>query len=289
MEFVLQLPGNRSISGALRAGAIGYLTAPAFNEVGNMNLGAGSISNIAAHAAVGCVSSVASGGKCQSGALAAGFSESISPYVGGGVEMQVVQEAIIGGTASVLGGGKFANGAVTGAFGYLFNCLMHECLAQGRDAEKTFVNYLNSSGQTEMAGLQFKKWSDGAGSYFMGRPDIFSPGLNMVWDVKPDSLYGWGTGAEQIGRYTGASGYEPGAAGPLFGSQSSIVLQGAMNRYAYSFGGAKGPGLVIYRALDANPMERLVQQLFIVHSATRRDDPARAVTPLPAPFPIPIP
>lgn len=164
--------------------------------------------------------------------------------------------------------------------------MMHECMAQGRDAEKTFVGYLNSSGATAAAGLDFNRWPDGSGNYFMGRPDIFSPSLNMVWDVKPDSIYGWGSGAEQIGRYTSSSGYDAGTAAPLFGSQSSIVLQGSMNRYEFSYG---GNGLVIYRALDASPMERLLQQLFIVHSANRRDGQAPTAAPLPTPLPIPIP
>ena len=145
---------------------------------------------------------------------------------------------------------------MSGRVEYLFNCIAHECLAQGRDAERTFVGYLNSSGATDAAGLGFNRWSDGSGNYFMGRPDIFSPSLNMVWDVKPDSIYGWGSGAEQIGRYTSASGYDAGTAAPLFGGQSSIVLQGSMNRYEFSFG---GNGLVIYRALDLSPMERCLQ------------------------------
>lgn len=93
----------------------------------------------------------------------------------------------------------------------------------------------------------------------MGRPDIFSTDLGMVWDVKPDSIYGWSTGADQIRRYTSVSGYSPGTGGPLFGGQSSIVLSGSMNRYEYSFG---GNGLVIYRALDLSPMERSLQQAF---------------------------
>ena len=163
---------------------------------------------------------------------------------------------------------------------------MHECFAQGRDAERTFVGYLNSSGATADSGLAFNRYSDGFGNYFLGRPDIFSRDLNMVWDVKPDSIYGYTSGAEQIARYTSVSGYEAGAADPLFRGQSSIVLSGSMNRYEYRFG---GNGLVTYRALDASPMERAIQQLFIFHSAARRDGQGPTAAPLPTPGMLPIP
>lgn len=79
----------------------------------------------------------------------------------------------------------------------------------------------------------------------------------MVWDVKPDSIYGWGSGAAQVGMYTANGIYSAGTAAPLFGNQESTTLTGAMNRYEFRSG---GNGLVIYRALDASPMERALQQ-----------------------------
>jgi RHS repeat-associated protein len=78
--------------------------------------------NVAGHALVGCASSAASGGSCESGALSGGVTAAAGPLINGqrfGVAL--VENAVIGGVASVAGGGKFANGAVTGAFGYLFN------------------------------------------------------------------------------------------------------------------------------------------------------------------------
>ena len=78
--------------------------------------------NVVGHAAVGCASSAASGGSCQSGALAAAFGAAAAPsMVGMSGAGRLVASAVLGGVGSVAGGGKFANGAVTGAFGYLFN------------------------------------------------------------------------------------------------------------------------------------------------------------------------
>ena len=120
---------------ALKAGAIAIATAAAFNVAGNLTP-SGSLANIAAHAAIGCASSVASGGKCGPGALSAGVSAAASPIVGnifsdpkhnpGDLIGGTVTQAVIGGASSVAGGGKFGNGAVTAAFGYLFNYAVHD-------------------------------------------------------------------------------------------------------------------------------------------------------------------
>ena len=78
--------------------------------------------NVAGHALVGCASSAASGGSCESGALSGGLSAAAGPWINGPNQAaSLVGNAVVGGVASVAGGGKFANGAVTGAFGYLFN------------------------------------------------------------------------------------------------------------------------------------------------------------------------
>jgi RHS repeat-associated protein len=136
-----------NLGAMLRSAAIAGMTAIAFNVVGTLTLGpahaspfspdgtlvnpAGYAGNIAGHAAVGCVSSVASGGDCGSGALAGAAGAAATPvidnvfqnprnnvgdFVGG-----TAASAIAGGLASVAGGGKFENGAVTAAFGYMFN------------------------------------------------------------------------------------------------------------------------------------------------------------------------
>jgi len=134
-----------SSEGNLKAGIEGAITAYAFYKVGSWTDNGGMGFNggttvkpgeelkfaeaIAGHAVVGCVSSVAGGGKCGTGALSAGFGELFTPVIAGAakgfgkfdVVAGTIAASVVGGTASVLGGGKFANGAVTAAFGYLFN------------------------------------------------------------------------------------------------------------------------------------------------------------------------
>jgi hypothetical protein len=111
----------------LKAGFIAGVTAFANAAIGASfgNPGFGSpeyFANIGAHALVGCASSVASGGSCKSGALAAGVSTAAGPVLNGhGLAVDLTANSVVGGLASVAGGGKFANGAVTGAFGYLLS------------------------------------------------------------------------------------------------------------------------------------------------------------------------
>jgi RHS repeat-associated protein len=131
---------------AFRNGAIAGATAYAMNAVGSATTTQGYMTvedvwisgsvnvpaNVAGHALVGCASSAAGGGSCQSGALSGAFGAALSASglynTGSGLSNKVIatiQHSIAGGIGSVLGGGKFANGAVTGAFGYLFNCSLH--------------------------------------------------------------------------------------------------------------------------------------------------------------------
>ncbi len=110
---------------ALKAGLIAGVTAIANFGVGTFTKGLGDVGylmNAAGRALVGCGSAVASGGKCGSGALAAGVTALAGPLTNGhGLFADLVMNSTVGGLASVAGGGKFANGAVTGAFGYLFS------------------------------------------------------------------------------------------------------------------------------------------------------------------------
>jgi len=78
--------------------------------------------NMAGHAAVGCASAVASGGKCGPGALSGAASSFATPLTeGAGFLGGLVITSTAGGLASVAGGGKFGNGALTAAYEYLFN------------------------------------------------------------------------------------------------------------------------------------------------------------------------
>jgi hypothetical protein len=89
-------------------------------------------SHYAAHAAVGCASSVAGGGKCGAGALSAVAGLGATQFggiAGGTTAGRFAYAAVAGGVASRLAGGSFIDGAQTAAYGFLFNCLGHECLS----------------------------------------------------------------------------------------------------------------------------------------------------------------
>ncbi len=116
-----------SLAQMLEAGAIAGATAEANVGIGDVTGSPGAANyfeNVGLHAALGCVSTAASGGQCGAGALAGGVSAAAAPAVnqlgldGAGA---LAAHAVLGGFASVAGGGKFANGALTGAFDYLFS------------------------------------------------------------------------------------------------------------------------------------------------------------------------
>lgn len=121
----------------LKSAAIAGATAFAFYGVGELTghtpaFGTPAYAaNVAGHAGVGCLTSVASGGSCQSGALSGAAGAAATPLVNvafpnprnntGDLIGGTAATGIVGGLASVAGGGKFENGAVTAAFGYMFN------------------------------------------------------------------------------------------------------------------------------------------------------------------------
>ncbi|MCQ8895616.1 hypothetical protein NQT62_04060 [Limnobacter humi] len=118
--------------GDLKSALYAGLTGGAFGYAGTFDQ-ADSISRYLAHATAGCISSSLSGEDCKQGAtvaLAGKYVTNNTPASWGGPE-GLVAATVAGGTVSVFGGGKFANGAVTAAFGYLFNCMLNECLKQG--------------------------------------------------------------------------------------------------------------------------------------------------------------
>jgi RHS repeat-associated protein len=117
-------------SGTFKGAAQGALTAGLFHGAGLTGPGGGVSEELAArsaeryiaHAAAGCVSSVAGGGSCGQGAASGIFGKFATNNLNfGGVVANGVAAAVAGGVGSALGGGKFANGAETAAFGYLFN------------------------------------------------------------------------------------------------------------------------------------------------------------------------
>jgi hypothetical protein len=142
--IITGLSGGKLVD-ILKAAVIAGVTAFAFQAVGDwtnfhgvklsdLNSAAriqDFVENISGHAAVGCLSAVASGGQCGPGAIAAAAGAAASPLVNqefpnartdlsqrlGGSALT----GVVGGLAAIAGGGKFLNGAVTAAFGYLSN------------------------------------------------------------------------------------------------------------------------------------------------------------------------
>lgn len=124
-------------STTLKGAAFGFIEGGLFAEAGNALSGSDGLklfgsSDAAAfvlHGFVGGIVSAAQGGGFGSGFLAAGVATfAPTPVDGQGFEAiaeGTIESAVLGGVGAVLGGGKFANGAETGAFGYLFNKLLH--------------------------------------------------------------------------------------------------------------------------------------------------------------------
>jgi RHS repeat-associated protein len=168
--IVTGLSGGK-LADILKAAVIAGVTAFAFAEIGTLTnfhgvalsqLNASNISNFAAniagHAAIGCLSAVASGGKCEAGAISAAAGAAAAPLVleatsdaSGNPTIQRLEgsaiSGVVGGLASLAGGGKFENGAVTAAFGYLFNAGLGNrgpecdaaCIAHGEAQEINLV------------------------------------------------------------------------------------------------------------------------------------------------------
>jgi RHS repeat-associated protein len=157
--------GFVSSNGNLQATVQGSLTGAAFGWAGGLESAA---ANYAAHAAIGCASSVAGGGSCQSGATSALFGKFATNQTaswGVGVA-QGVAAVVAGGVGSVIAGGKFENGAKTAAYGYLFNCLAHDGCN------------MKSEGYKETA------YRDGTYCNIQGSPSCGSPqgaGANETW------------------------------------------------------------------------------------------------------------
>ncbi len=106
-----------SLEGGVKAAVINCATSDAFQFVGHhpsvpvLHNGAG---NVAAHAVVGCASSVASGGCCNSGAVAGAVGRVISqvtPQIGDprnstfDLAANTVTHAVAGGIGAVIAGG----------------------------------------------------------------------------------------------------------------------------------------------------------------------------------------
>ena len=117
-------------TGTLKGALTGAFTAGVMFGVGEIgkafDLASGGIEKVALHAGAGCVTSVAGGGSCKTGALSGALGE-LGHHIpdGGSFALGTAKAAMLGGIGSKIGGGKFADGATTGAFGYVFNHGFH--------------------------------------------------------------------------------------------------------------------------------------------------------------------
>ncbi|AOT07719.1 RHS repeat domain-containing protein [Pseudoalteromonas luteoviolacea] len=171
-EFTRAMGG--SSSQAFKAGIIAGVTAQAFYEVGehfkalgdynkwHVNsdmltefggnlLTSGQIAGqISAHAVVGGIASIASGGQFGHGFVSAGVTKGAGgAFLPGGSGLEFHQiatgtviSAVIGGTVSQITGGKFANGARTGAMQYVLNQAGESLREKRNPAEALAKEYL---------------------------------------------------------------------------------------------------------------------------------------------------
>lgn len=162
---------NSYVSGAslgqsIKAGVISWATAEGFKWAGTTGpagvdqttlagakAAAISFERYAAHALVGCVSTVANGGGCGQGAASAVFGKFATNAIGGTPgQFDVYQAAatiVAGGVGSVIAGGKFENGATTAAYGYLFNyCAHNGCFDRRFDWNDAVDQWRNGNGST---------------------------------------------------------------------------------------------------------------------------------------------
>ena len=117
-------------TGTLKGALTGAFTAGIMFGVGEIGvkfgLASGGVEKVALHAAAGCISSVAGGGSCKTGAISGALGELGNLIPSSSAALNTVKAAMLGGIGSKLAGGKFEDGAKTGAFGYLFNELLHQ-------------------------------------------------------------------------------------------------------------------------------------------------------------------
>jgi hypothetical protein len=106
------------------AGAMGGMMAVSFTAVGDLGLGTATWQNALAHGAVGAFFAGMSGPGLVS-REAAGFA---SGFVGEYYSNYGIGSAMLaGGIGSRISGGTFWSGARTASYGYIFNCMMHDC------------------------------------------------------------------------------------------------------------------------------------------------------------------
>ena len=90
---------------------------------------------------------------------------------------------------------NLAEGTVDEAFTKKVHIELHQIrvLRHNRENLCRLIKFLGLATRSD---LDFNRYSYGNGNYFMGRPDIFSPDLKLVWDFKPKSNCEWASGVD---------------------------------------------------------------------------------------------
>lgn len=123
---------SQVLEASMRGGAIGAIGGAASYTAGTYiqaaDVTAGSWQAATAHGVAGGVTSVASGGRFESGFVSGAFTQAITQNYGvesltGGARIAV--NAAVGGVNAEIGGGNFANGAMYGAYQVMFNDWLH--------------------------------------------------------------------------------------------------------------------------------------------------------------------
>ncbi|MEB0032208.1 RHS repeat-associated core domain-containing protein [Undibacterium sp. RTI2.1] len=183
-----------NLKGALQGGFTAGMFYGAGNVIGGGNFftgGSGTqwtvAEGVALHSVVGCVTSVASGGKCGPRALSAAFTKAIastdfmkSVTDSGDRVTGTLVSAIVRGTASVFGGGKFANGAQTAIFSYLMNEVAH-----WKQMERASARALRYLGFKVEQGVKLLVTSaDGTSRIMIADSVAMKDGLLIITEVK---------------------------------------------------------------------------------------------------------
>jgi hypothetical protein len=166
-----------SFEQSLKAGVIGGITGAAMAWAGGIGT-SNSVERYLAHAAVGCGSSVASGGGasgCGRGAAAALIGHAITNGTSSfnNPAAQFAAATVSGGVTSRIMGGSFANGAQTAAYGFLFNEMLH------RDWGGSDEQRLKNSGYKESRDSDGKYYNIQTGKPYTGESGDVQGGMSL--------------------------------------------------------------------------------------------------------------
>ena len=180
------------MSGAVSSGSVkgalhGALTGALFFGVGEFVPGAvGSMSKVLGHAAAGCISAAAGGGRCSDGAVAAGVAQLGGPAGGdlgdlGDMAADAVKTAVLGAMGGMLRGGRFDEGLMTGALDYLFNALAHRS-----QRDRRF--YSAAAGVVETVGWENPENDRQGHGFRIKVRTVSDASLFLYAHVEPDSI-----------------------------------------------------------------------------------------------------